>query len=140
MVTRESLLKISRDARRRYAERWQNQCSAGRCDTTSWNLSEELEELGIPNLVIVGLVATEDAVWLEDDMSDKEKEELGIPLDKFAAYHYWIEVYTNRENESPWVVDITADQFNDLIVGKKFPQVIVAKYKDLPRHFRTGPA
>jgi len=165
MVSRERLLKIARSVRRalekeatqfeQYKDRtgrdrfgnsyaW---CSYGQCDLSSQVLEQVLLDEGIKDVVyIMGLVATEEPNPSETDLDEETKEELGIPLDMFAAYHYWLEIghdksnYEDRRPPNIWVVDITADQFNDLIEGKKFPQVIVAKYRDLPRHFRTGPA
>lgn len=79
-------------------------------------------------LKAAGTVCRLECGFVEIDEPDPECFEDG----QYMAVHFWVEI----GGPNGWVVDATADQFNHMIRGETFPQIIVSQYKDLPRHNR----
>jgi hypothetical protein len=80
---------------------------SGLCGTAAIPLCAELRNKGFNAIIVNGN--------MKIDTSPGQKS------------HYWVEV-------EGCIIDITGDQFNDLIVGQKLPEVLIAPYALLPRY------
>jgi hypothetical protein len=67
------------------------------------------------------------ADWDTADFNDDEEE---MEAAKRFPLHYWVEA---KHAGRVWIVDITADQFNDEC-DEEFEPVIVTTYRDQPRY------
>lgn len=80
---------------------------SGLCGTAAIPLCAELQDKGFKAIIVNGRIK--------------------VDVKPGCKAHYWVEV-------AGFVVDITGDQFNNVIQGQQLPEVIIAPYSLLPRY------
>lgn len=115
-TTYDKILKIAREVRSSLLD--SDESSTGMCGFCSRELVKVLVQSGFNAIVQGGTID------LDDPMTDDEGVDVYDPL------HYWVEI-------DGYVIDLTADQFNDF-VDEKFHNIVFDAFEELGRYTRVA--
>lgn len=89
------------------------------CLDASVALKNQLVKYHYKPSIVRGTFLVDNPECLEDDSNYK------------CILHYWIEIELNN---TPYILDITAEQFNDELDHDSMPDIVFDSYSNLPRY------
>jgi hypothetical protein len=119
-VDKEKIYRIAKKIREDMENEFEGDLT-GTCAYSSNYLQIALKEEGIDSIIIEGTFDIDNPDCSELDDEDINNECIYHPP------HYWVEV-------EGYILDITADQFNDELHKETMPDIVFGSYMDLDRY------
>jgi hypothetical protein len=118
------ILKIAKKVRKDIIEIYDNPKAI--CLEASRLLKKELEENGFKSDIIMGKFVVDEPLNCADylEMDDNEEDNY-----IYEPLHYWIEIEGK-------ILDITADQFQDEIIGDELEEITYIEYSQSDRYIK----